>query len=158
MDAGAPEPGTRLEDIDINGIMRMIPHRFPMLLVDRVVDIVADRSATGVKSITANEPYFQGHFPANPIMPGVLVVEAMAQSAAVLVIATLGPSALGSSVYFMSVEQARFRRFVVPGDRLELHIKKLRSRLAVWKCEAQAMVDDQLVAEAVFSAKVTKES
>jgi 3-hydroxyacyl-[acyl-carrier-protein] dehydratase len=158
MQEGAPEPGTRLGDIDVKGIMRMIPHRFPMLLVDRVENVIADRSATGIKCITANEPYFQGHFPTNPIMPGVLIVEAMAQSAAVLVIATLGPTALGSKVYFMSVEQARFRRPVVPGDRLMLHIRKLRSRMQVWKCEAQAMVGEQLVAEAVFSAKVTKEA
>lgn len=150
----APAAGTRLGPIAIDGIMRMIPHRYPLLLIDRVEDIVADTSCVGIKNVTFNEPFFQGHFPGNPIMPGVLILEAMAQTAAVLVIATIGPSAEGSGVYFMSVEEARFRRPVGPGDRLYLHVEKVRSRMGVWKCSAEARVDDHLVSEATFSAKI----
>ena len=111
-------------ELDILRVMDMIPHRYPFLMIDRVVDMHPGLSATGIKNITYNEPFFAGHFPSRPVMPGVLIVEAMAQTAAVLVVHTLGTDAEGRLVYFMSVESARFRRPVVPGDRLLLHVEK----------------------------------
>ena len=109
MNDAAPA-GVHLEDQDAEAINRMIPHRYPFLMIDRVVEIFADTSAVGIKNVTINEPFFQGHFPGRPIMPGVLIVEAMAQTAAVLVVATLGPDTEGKLVYFMTIDQARFRR------------------------------------------------
>src|SRR5215469_9815347 len=108
----------RVAEIDILRVMEMIPHRYPMLMIDKVIDVVANDSAIGVKNVTINEPYFQGHFPARPVMPGVMIIEAMAQTAAVLVVHSLGPSAEGKLVYFMSVDDARFRKPVVPGDTI----------------------------------------
>lgn len=144
----------RGETIEIDRIQAMIPHRFPMLMIDRIVDLVRDEGATGIKNVSINEPYFQGHFPAEPVMPGVLIIEAMAQTAAVLVVATLGPAREGSLVYFMTVDAARFRKPVVPGDRLLVHVRKQRKRGNVWKFEAKAMVDDTLVAEATYAAMI----
>src|ERR1700751_6416912 len=115
----AAEQGT---EIGIQRIMEMIPHRHPFLMIDKVVDIVANQRATGVKNLSNNDYYFQGHFPARPVMPGVLIIEAMAQTAAVLVVHTLGPGSEGKLVYFMSVDSARFRRPVVPGDRLAVRV------------------------------------
>src|SRR5271154_3958962 len=102
--------------IDINRVMQMIPHRYPFLMVDKVIDVRPNDSATGIKNVSVAEPHFQGHFPQRPIMPGVLIIEAMAQTAAVLVVETLGPEARGKVVYFMSIERAKFRRPVLPGD------------------------------------------
>lgn len=147
------ETGTGKE-IDINRIMQMIPHRYPFLMVDKVVDIVANESAVGIKNVTINEPFFQGHFPQRPVMPGVLIIESMAQTAAVLVVETLGPSAEGKLVYFMSVDEARFRKPVGPGDQLHIHVTKERSRGNVWKFRAQAKVGDTLMAEAVYAAMI----
>jgi len=140
--------------IDIERIMKMIPHRYPFLLVDRVIDVKVGESAIGIKNVTANDNFFQGHFPQRPVMPGVLIIEAMAQTAAVLVVATLGPDSEGKLVYFMSVDSARFRKPVVPGDRLELHVTKERSRGNVWKFRAEARVDGTLVAEATYAAMI----
>lgn len=140
--------------IDIHGIQRMIPHRYPFLMIDRVVNLVTNVKATGIKSVTINEPFFQGHFPSDPIMPGVLIVEAMAQTAAVLVVATLGPEREGSLVYFMSVESARFRKPVVPGDRLLVHVEKERQRGNVWKFSGKAEVDGVIVADATYAAMI----
>ncbi len=140
--------------IDIQRIMEMIPHRHPFLMIDKVVDVVANAHATGIKNVSINEPYFQGHFPSRPVMPGVLLIEAMAQTAAVLVVHTLGREAEGKLVYFMSVDNARFRRPVVPGDRLEVHVVKQRHRGNVWKFEGRAEVGGQLMAEAVFAAMI----
>lgn len=140
--------------IDINRIMQMIPHRYPFLLVDKVTDVVPDESAVGLKNVTINEPFFQGHFPSRPIMPGVLIIECMAQTAAVLVVETLGPNSEGKLVYFMSVDEARFRRPVAPGDQLKIHVKKERSRGNVWRFSAQAKVDGQLMAEATYTAMI----
>ena len=125
------ETGSRLADLDIDAIRRLIPHRYPFLMIDRVVDIEAETSAVGIKNVTINEPFFDGHFPGRPIMPGVLVVEAMAQTAAALVIAGLGPAAAGKPVYFMTIENARFRRPVVPGDQLRIQRASLPGHLAV---------------------------
>jgi len=143
-----------LETCDIARIMRAIPHRYPFLLVDRMVDMVLGESAIGIKNVTINENFFQGHFPAHPVMPGVLIIEAMAQTAAVLVVETLGPSAQGKLVYFMSIENAKFRRPVGPGDQLRIHINKERARGNVWKFNAVARVDGVAVAEASYAAMI----
>jgi len=140
--------------IDINRIMEMIPHRYPFLMIDRVKGVVPDHQAVGVKNVTASEPHFQGHFPNHPVMPGVLIVEAMAQTAAVLVVETLGAEAEGKLVYFMSVDSARFRKPVTPGDVLEITVTKIRSRGNVYKFEGKARADGVLMAEAVFSAMI----
>ena len=145
------------KEIGVQRIMEMIPHRHPFLMIDRVVDVVANERATGIKNVSINEPYFQGHFPARAVMPGVLIVEAMAQTAAVLVVHTLGREAEGKLVYFMSVENARFRRPVFPGDRLDVHVTKQRNRGNVWKFESRAMVGEALMAEAVFAAMILDE-
>jgi 3-hydroxyacyl-[acyl-carrier-protein] dehydratase len=141
-------------ELDIQRIMEMIPHRYPFLMIDRLVDVVANERATGIKNVSINEPHFQGHFPSRPVMPGVLIIEAMAQTAAVLVVHTLGPEAEGKLVYFMSVDYARFRRPVVPGDCLHVRVTKQRHRGNVWKFEGRAEVQGQLMAEAVFAAMI----
>lgn len=143
--------------IDIARIMQMIPHRYPFLMIDRVIDVVPSESATGIKNVSINEPYFQGHFPQRPVMPGVLIIEAMAQTAAVLVVHSLGPDAEGKLVYFMTVDSARFRRPVGPGDQLHIHVVKERSRGNVWKFTAEAKVAGTLVAEATYSAMIMDE-
>ncbi|MFC4166530.1 3-hydroxyacyl-ACP dehydratase FabZ [Teichococcus aestuarii] len=143
-----------LETCDIARIMRAIPHRYPFLLLDRMVEMKLGESAIGIKNVTINEPFFQGHFPSHPVMPGVLIIEAMAQTAAVLVVETLGPSAHGKIVYFMSIENAKFRRPVVPGDQLRIHINKDRQRGNVWKFNAVARVDGVAVAEASYAAMI----
>ena len=140
------------ETINIIRIREMIPHRYPMLLIDKLVNVIPGESAVGIKNVTLNEWYFQGHFPDSPIMPGVLIIEAMAQTAAVLVMRTMGRECEGKLVYFMSVENARFRKPVVPGDTLHLHVVKQRQRANVWKFEGRALVDNVLVAEAVYTA------
>lgn len=139
---------------DIARIVQMIPHRYPMLMIDRVVDMVPDQSATGIKNVSINEPQFTGHFPGHPVMPGVMIVESMAQTAAVLVVQTLGPKAEGKLVYFMSIDGARFRRPVVPGDTMHVHVVKVRNRGPVWKFKAEAQVDGNVVAEAEFAAMI----
>lgn len=139
--------------IDINGIMKRIPHRYPFLLIEKVIDIVHGESCTGIKNVSVNEPFFQGHFPGHPIMPGVLIVEAMAQTAATLVVDSLqNVDSKSHVVYFMSVEEARFRKPVLPGDQLYIKVKKERNRGAVWKFRGDVFVDNALVAEAVFTA------
>lgn len=140
--------------IDIAGVMDYIPHRYPFLMIDKVVEVVADVSAIGVKNVTINEHFFQGHFPRRPVMPGVLIIESMAQTAAVLVVETLGPDAKGKLVYFMVVDDCRFRRPVVPGDQVHIHVVKLRQRGNVWKFRAEAKVDGHLAAEATYSAMI----
>ena len=147
----------RGESLDIERVKQMIPHRYPLLMIDKVVDIVADASAVGVKAVSANEPFFQGHFPDRPVMPGVLIIEAMAQSAAVLVVYTLGPESEGKLVYFMTVNDARFRKPVVPGDTLYVHVYKRQRRGNVWKFASEVKVDGQLVAEATFAAMIVDE-
>ena len=139
---------------DIAAVMSLIPHRYPMLLVDRVEDIVPDRSAKGIKAVTINEPFFQGHFPARPIMPGVLIVEALAQTAGVLAVKSLGLQGSGKLVYFMSIENAKFRRPVEPGVLLELHVSFFQKRASVCRFIGQAKVNGQLVAEANFTAMI----
>jgi 3-hydroxyacyl-[acyl-carrier-protein] dehydratase len=147
----------QVTQVNVQRIMEMIPHRHPFLMIDKVVDMVANARATGIKNVSINENYFQGHFPARPVMPGVLIIEAMAQTAAVLVVHTLGPESEGKLVYFMSVDNARFRRPVFPGDRLDVHVTKQRHRGNVWKFEGRAKVGDNLMAEAVFAAMILNE-
>jgi 3-hydroxyacyl-[acyl-carrier-protein] dehydratase len=140
--------------IDIEKIVEMIPHRYPFLMIDRVTDLVPEVSAIGHKNVTINEPHFQGHFPSKPIMPGVLIVEAMAQTAAVLVVHTLGGDTEGKLVYFMSVENAKFRRPVQPGDVIKIHVETKQHRKTVWKFDGVAKVDGKAVAEATFTAMI----
>lgn len=145
--------------IDINGIMKRIPHRYPFLMIEKVIDIVPGESCTGIKNVSVNEPFFQGHFPGHPIMPGVLIIEAMAQTAATLVVDSIqGVDAGSHVVYFMSVEEARFRKPVLPGDQLHIKVKKERNRGTVWKFQGEACVDGGLVAEAVFTAMLVPDS
>ena len=141
--------------IDINRIMEMIPHRYPILLVDRVLKIKPGEGAIALKNVSMNEPHFAGHFPGHPVMPGVLIVEAMAQTAALVVVEALGDNAQGRVVYFMTIENARFRKPVTPGDALHIHVDKIKTRGAVWKFKGVAKVDEQVVAEATFSAMIT---
>jgi len=139
---------------DILEIKRMIPHRYPFLLIDRVRDIETGKSAVGIKNVTANEPHFEGHFPAKPVMPGVLIVEAMAQTAAVLVIRTLDLIDNDLLVYFMAIDACKFRRPVTPGDNLELHVSVVKNRGKVWKFTGQGLVNGDVVAEADFTAMI----
>ena len=153
MDAEITTATTR---IGLDRIMELIPHRYPFLMIDAVDVAVAGESAIGIKNVTINEPFFQGHFPEHPIMPGVLVVEAMAQTAAVVVCDTLNGEG-ENVVYFMSVEGARFRKPVLPGDRLNLHVEKQHGRGKVWKFKGEARVDGELKAEATFTAMIVSE-
>ena len=142
--------------LSLDEIKKCLPHRYPMLLVDKIENYVIGESAIGVKNVTANEPFFQGHFPAKEIMPGVLIIEAMGQTAGVLVCKTMNFEKSGDLVYFMSIENAKFRKLVVPGDVLKLHVTKERSRGKVWRFKGEAYVDGSLVAEAIFSAMIVE--
>ena len=139
--------------MNIREIQNILPHRYPFLLVDRIIDIKPKVNAVGLKNVTANEHFFQGHFPDNPIMPGVLIVEAMAQVSGIL---AFHSGAQGNSIYFMSIEKAKFRKPVVPGDQLRLEVNVLQQRNNVWKFSGQAIVDDKVVAEADFTAMVSE--
>jgi 3-hydroxyacyl-[acyl-carrier-protein] dehydratase len=157
MDSKQEQPdltATEGYSVDVLKIMELIPHRHPFLMIDRVHDIRVGVSAVGIKNVSINEHYFQGHFPTQPVMPGVLIVEAMAQTAAVLVVSTLGEDARGKLVYFMTIDDARFRKPVFPGDRLELHCTALRSRGNVWKFSGTGKVGDKVVAQATYSAMI----
>ena len=139
---------------DIARIQRMIPHRYPFLLVDRVERMVKGEACVGIKNVTMNEPQFTGHFPGEPIMPGVLIVEALAQTAAVLVVDTLGMEGEDLLVYFMTLDKCRFRQRVVPGDQMELRVKILRGHGRIWKFWGEAWVGDKMCAEAEYSAMI----
>jgi 3-hydroxyacyl-[acyl-carrier-protein] dehydratase len=143
---------SELKTADIDLIRRIIPHRYPFLLIDRVRDIDGTKSATGVKNVTANEPHFQGHFPSTPIMPGVTILEAMAQTAAVMVGVAQDLADKNFLVYFMGIDGAKFRRKVVPGDVLEMHIATKRGGGRVWKFSGRAEVGGELACEADFTA------
>lgn len=146
----AIEPGKTT--LDVNELMQLLPHRNPMLMIDRLIDIKAGESAVGVKSVTYNEPYFPGHFPQKPVMPGVLIIEAMAQAAAAYTAYTENLDVEGKIVLFMGVDKARFRKPVVPGDQLMIHVKTVQRRPPVWRFEGEAMVNGQRVADASFAA------
>lgn len=141
-----------ITEADIHLIQQIIPHRYPFLLIDKVIDIVPDKGCVGIKNVTYNEPHFTGHFPAKPIMPGVLVVEAMAQAAAVLVGISMDVVGRDLLTYFLSIDACRFRRMVVPGDVLELHMTVKRGGGKIWKFHGRAMVGDQLACEAEIAA------
>ena len=140
--------------VNIEKIVNMIPHRYPMLLIDKVEDLLLGQSAVGIKNVTANENFFTGHFPSKMVMPGVLMIESMAQTCAVLVIETLGKNAEGSLVYIMSVDGAKFRKPVIPGDQLKFHVEKIKNRANVWKFQCKGYVESDLVSEAVISAMI----
>lgn len=147
---------TQLESLEILDLMRLLPHRYPFLLVDKIIEIDGDRSAIGIKNVTVNEPHFTGHFPTQPVMPGVLIIEAMAQTAGAICINNAGDDS-PSLVYFMTIDGAKFRKPVVPGDRLEIHVKKVKQRGSIWKFECEAKVDGGKVAEATISAMMSVE-
>lgn len=153
-DHAQPQEHIVPSEADLTTIMQIIPHRYPFLLVDKVRDVVSRQSAVGIKNVTFNEPHFQGHFPGAPIMPGVTIVEAMAQTAAVLVGLSVGFGDKAPLVYFMSIDKAKFRRKVVPGDVLELHVQVKRGSTKIWKFEGVAKVDGQIAAEAEFAAMI----
>ena len=140
--------------IDINRIKELIPHRYPFLLIDGIQTLTPNESAIGIKNVSVNEPFFEGHFPDRPVMPGVLIIESMAQTAGCLVVVSLGKESEGKLVYFMTIENARFRRPVVPGDRMVINVQKLRSRGSVFKFSGRAFVGEVLAAEATFSAMI----
>lgn len=157
--AGAPAdlPPIDVAVIEAKQLMTMIPHRYPFLMIDRLVEVRRDHSAIGIKNVSANENFFLGHFPGHPVMPGVLIVESMAQTAAALVIETLTSSKETPIVYFMSIDTAKFRRPVVPGDQLRIHVTKERRRGNVWRFGGAAKVDGAVVAEAYFTAMIMDE-
>lgn len=143
-----------LLSLDINEIKECLPHRYPMLMIDRVIDLKLGESAIGIKNVTCNEPFFQGHFPAKPIMPGVLIVEALGQTAGVIVAKTMNIENSGGLVYFMSMDNIKFRKTVEPGDTLHLHVTKDKSRGNIWRFKGKAYVDGVLVSEATFMAVI----
>lgn len=145
--------GKTLETVDIIGLMKLLPHRYPFLLIDKIVDIDGDDSATGIKNVTINEPHFQGHFPGQPVMPGVLIIEAMAQTAGAICLRAVKLET-PSLVYFMTIDNAKFRRPVVPGDRLEIKVVKIKRRGNILKFACTAEVDGARAAEAEVSAMV----
>ncbi len=140
--------------IDIQEIKRLIPHRYPFLFVDKVRELVPKISAVGIKNVTTNEPHFQGHFPSQPVMPGVTIVEAMAQTAGILVSKSLELEDSGALVYFLSIDNCKFRHLVGPGDVMELHVKVIRGRGKIWKFHGDAVVDGRIVTEADFAAMI----
>jgi 3-hydroxyacyl-[acyl-carrier-protein] dehydratase len=146
------EVASSLEAIDIAGILRAIPHRYPFLMVDRIISIRGDDFAIGIKNVTANEPQFQGHFPDNPVFPGVLLLEGMAQTAGVICMQMLGLNAAGSGVYFLTIDKARFRKPVRPGDTVEYHMTKTARRKKMWWYHGEARVAGQIVAEGELGA------
>lgn len=151
INSGAPEKKTTLGVMDIMALLKALPHRYPFLLIDKIIDIDGDNSAVGIKNVTMNEPQFQGHFPTQPVMPGVLMIEGMAQTAgAICVNAWDGPAP--SLVYFMTIDKVKFRKPVGPGDVLEYHVRKTRQRGKMWWFEASAIVAGTKVAEAELSA------
>ncbi|KGB27952.1 3-hydroxyacyl-ACP dehydratase [Candidatus Liberibacter solanacearum] len=146
----------QLGAIDIIELMKFLPHRYPFLLVDRIIDIKGDESAIGIKNVTLNEPHFMGHFPGMPVMPGVLILEGMAQTAGA-VCAIHNGFDKHDPAYLMSIDKARFRKPVVPGDRLEFHVHKLRNRSDIWKFRCQAKVENCVVSEADICAIIMRE-
>ena len=144
--------------LDIEKILKMMPHRYPFLLIDRLIKIEKNEFAVGLKNVTINEPFFIGHFPGKKVMPGVLIVECMAQTSGALVVHSYGNKAMGKLVYFMSIDKARFRQLVVPGDQLLVEVKKKQSRKTVWKFDCVAKVTNYVVAEATITAMIVDEN
>jgi 3-hydroxyacyl-[acyl-carrier-protein] dehydratase len=158
MNASQIQQPTSLQSIDILELIKLIPHRYPFLMIDKIINIRDDESCVGIKNVTINEHFFQGHFPDNPVMPGVLQIEGMAQTAAALVLnkkRMKGELWKKPMIYLMTIEKARFRKPVLPGDTVLYHVTKLKYRLDVWKFRAEAIVEDTLVAEAQMSAMLS---
>lgn len=153
------KPENMIDEIRIGDILTLLPHRYPFLLVDRLKDVIPGESGIGIKNVTMNEPFFQGHFPENPVMPGVLQIEAMAQTAGIIVLMSFSEEERhGNSVYFMTVDEVKFRKPVLPGDTLEFSVKKEQAVRNVFKFKGEARVDGKLVSQAIFSAMVFKKS
>ncbi len=151
------KPENFIEEIRIGEILKLLPHRYPFLLIDRMKNIVPGESGVGIKNATMNEPFFQGHFPENPVMPGVLQIEAMAQTACIIVLTSFPEEEReGNSVLFMTVDEVKFRKPILPGDVVELHVKKEQAVRNVFKFRGEARVDGKLVSQAIFSAMVFK--
>lgn len=148
------EPGKTT--LDVNEVMELLPHRYPLLLIDKLIDIRPGESAIGVKNVTYGEQFFQGHFPQKPVMPGVLIIEAMAQAAAAFTSYTEQLDVEGKIVLFMGVDKARFRRPVVPGDQMHIHVRTIQRRPPVWRFEGEASVDGKRVADATFAAMLAQ--
>ena len=148
------EADTIRDTLALDDIIKLLPHRYPFLLVDRIIAIRGDESCIGIKNVTANEPYFQGHFPNRPVMPGVLLIEGMAQTAGAVCALSRGLNRPPASVFFLTVDKAKFRRPVVPGDVVEFHMTKITRRKQMWWYRGEAKVADQLVAEAVVGAMI----
>lgn len=148
---------TELNTADINELLKLLPHRYPFLMVDRVIDMKGDESAVGIKNVTINEPHFQGHFPTFPVMPGVLLIEGMAQTAGALCVSSVSDKYEPHLVFFMAIDRARFRKPVIPGDTVHYHVHKIRSRGGAWRFGAEAKVNDVLVSEAEISAMILDE-
>lgn len=153
---GAGQQTKTLTSLDINDLLACLPHRYPFLMLDKIINIDGDESATGVKNITFNEPIFQGHFPGNPIFPGVLIIEGMAQTAGAIVIAAEREKGKTHLVYMLTIDKAKFRKPAVPGDKLEYHIQKIRRRKNIGRFYARAMVGDVLIAEAEVGAMIVE--
>jgi 3-hydroxyacyl-[acyl-carrier-protein] dehydratase len=148
------DPEKTLATADISRLLKLLPHRYPFLMVDRMFDMDRDESAIGLKNVTSNEPFFQGHFPGFPVMPGVMIIEGLAQTAGALCVHSLGENYRPQLVYFMGIDRAKFRKPVVPGDQLFYHVRKIRSRGRAWRFAGDAKVDGQTVAEAEISAMI----
>ena len=148
------EAKAQLGTADIARLLNLLPHRYPFLLVDRIFDMDRDESAVGLKNVTINEPFFQGHFPAYPVMPGVLIIEGMAQTAGAQCVHYLGENYRPQLVYFMGIDKAKFRKPVLPGDQIFFHVRKIRSRGRAWRFYGEARVNGQVAAEAEISAMI----
>jgi len=149
--------GATLGSADIRDILRLLPHRYPFIMVDRLTDMRGDEHAVGIKNVTINEPQFMGHFPENPVMPGVLVIEGMAQTAGTLVLWNLGTAARGRKVYFLTIDKAKFRKPAIPGDTIEYHVDKMANRRSMWWYRAKALVNGAVVAEAEVGAMIAED-
>lgn len=155
-DKGPEKKAGELQTADVARVLELLPHRYPFLLVDKIIEMDGDRSAIGIKNVTINESFFQGHFPTFPVMPGVLIIEGMAQTAGALCVNSMDEEYEPSLVFFMAIDRARFRRPVVPGDTVQYHMSKVRARGRVWRFKGEAKVDGKLVAECELSAMIAE--
>ena len=148
--------GEKLEAADISEILRLLPHRYPFVMIDRIIDIQGEEHGIGIKNVTFNEPQFLGHFPDNPVMPGILLIEGMAQTAGVMCLRRMKSSAQRRTMYFLTIDKAKFRKPAVPGDTIEYHVNKIAQRRNMWWYRAEAKVDDALIAEAEVGAVINE--